>query len=198
MENQQNPTIVTVGGPEVIQRSSQSDARPRFMYRVMNIPVLRKAPWLMYLFMFCVAVGIAIMCVRLQLGDDLLAIVCACVTVGLILSTAVCVFLSIRRENNESRTTGTEQPVKKKRITITLKAQTFEEKTDLACPICLLDLEIGERVTELECGHMFHIECASNWVKRVAQCPACRFQIPTELVTAPNSGSNSPRYDANV
>jgi hypothetical protein len=168
------------------------------MYRVMNIPILRRAPWLVYFLLFSVAVGLTIMCVRLQLGDDVLAIVCASVTVGLILATALCVYISVRRGQQNEPPPGRK---KKRRITVSLKAHLFgqddqkeDEKPDaeLTCHICLLDLEKGERVVELECGHVFHVECATNWIQRVAVCPACRYNLPTKIVSRSTSGSNSP------
>ena len=172
-----------VGRPQ-LERPAVQPGPQRFLF---NVPVFRKAPWLLYLFMFCVAVGIAIMCVRLQLGDDMLAIICASVTCGLILATAVCVYFSIRKEQ------VIVVPEKRKRVTVTLRAQTFTDAPDYTCHICLTDLEKGDRATELECGHVFHVDCASNWVKRVAQCPACRFKLPTMLVSVPPSGHTSPR-----
>ena len=168
---------VVVGEPQ----TSREPPPPRFMYRVMNIPILRKAPWLMYVFMLWVAIGLAVMCVRLQLGDHLMAIICASVTAGLIIATALCVFLSVRRDGLSESSI---QKTKKQKITVMLKAHNYEcEKVEdpVTCHICLTDLERDEKVVALECGHLFHVDCATSWVKRVAQCPACRHNLPVQI-----------------
>jgi hypothetical protein len=159
---------------------------PRFMFRVMNIPILRKAPWLMYLFLLCVAVGLAVMGVRLQLGDDLLPIICAAVTVGLIFATGLCVYFSVKNDGSDEQ-----QKPKKIKKTVLLKAHSFIENHEgcepTTCHICLTDFEKGEKVVDLECGHLFHVECATNWVKRVPQCPACRYSLPVQVRSSTSS-----------
>jgi hypothetical protein len=191
---------VVVGREVPVITSSMANQPPRMLLRVMNIPILRRAPWLVYLFMFVVAVGLTIMCVRLKLGDDTLAIVCASVTVGLIVSTGLCVYLSVRNDGTISPV----QPRRNKRITVCLRAhlwgsceeQVVKEEsvgTIVTCHICLLDLEKGDKVVELDCGHVFHVDCATNWIKRVAVCPACRFSLPTQITSATTSQVNSPR-----
>ena len=48
------------------------------------------------------------------------------------------------------------------------------------CPICLDDLDNGEGVARLWCGHRFHAPCAEAWRRsqqknaRAAQCALCR------------------------
>ena len=196
------PPFVVVGREVPVVSSSVANQPPRLMYRVMNIPILRRAPWLMYFFMFVVAVGLTIMCVRLQLGDDLLAIVCASVTVGLIVATGLCVYFSVRNDGSSVAP----PPPKKKRVTVCLRAHLWEKsiegdelseiprsKSVVTCHICLLDLEKGDKVVELDCGHVFHVDCATNWIKRVAVCPACRFNLPTQIASATASQATSPR-----
>ncbi|KAI8846970.1 hypothetical protein BC829DRAFT_397538 [Chytridium lagenaria] len=47
------------------------------------------------------------------------------------------------------------------------------------CVICLGEMEKGERVRELVCGHMFHVECVDEWIVkervegRRGRCPIC-------------------------
>jgi hypothetical protein len=43
------------------------------------------------------------------------------------------------------------------------------------CSICLGDLCVGESATRGRvCGHIFHEECLTMWVKKSATCPYCR------------------------
>ena len=178
---------------------SSANERPRLMFRIMNIPLLRRAPWLTWIFFFVIAVGLSVMCIRLQLGDDLVALICAAVTVTLVLATGLCVWLAIRRDRHPPP-----PPVKKKRVTICLTAHSYleQEMSDLetgkettdpvTCYVCLTDLEKGNKVVRLDCGHLFHVDCICGWTRRVAVCPACRFSLPTFLASAQTSSAPSP------
>ena len=42
---------------------------------------------------------------------------------------------------------------------------------DTVCPICL-ESGAGRRWSETKCGHLFHVDCISQWVRRT--CPMCR------------------------
>ncbi|KAK6435663.1 hypothetical protein LTR95_008147 [Oleoguttula sp. CCFEE 5521] len=42
------------------------------------------------------------------------------------------------------------------------------------CSICMSEVELGERVTELPCGHWFHGECVGAWLRQTDTCPHCR------------------------
>ena len=35
-----------------------------------------------------------------------------------------------------------------------------------SCSICILELEDGDRIADLDCGHYFHAECLSEWIKK--------------------------------
>mmetsp|Transcript_60422 Transcript_60422/g.148271 ORF Transcript_60422/g.148271 Transcript_60422/m.148271 type:complete len:864 (+) Transcript_60422:188-2779(+) len=45
--------------------------------------------------------------------------------------------------------------------------------SETCCTICLLNLEDGDRVGDLSCGHVFHVECLKQWSKRKNSCPLC-------------------------
>ena len=47
---------------------------------------------------------------------------------------------------------------------------------DLQCSICLKNLDKSNQL-ELECSHIFHISCISDWKKRNNTCPICRKMI---------------------
>ena len=49
-----------------------------------------------------------------------------------------------------------------------------ELKSGLECPICISEFAKGDVVAELKCGHIFHTDCVSEWVKKHPTCPVCR------------------------
>lgn len=65
---------------------------------------------------------------------------------------------------------------------------TFDEESmplwDKSCIVCLEDLVPGQRVKQLECGHVFHITCINAWLQQGRRCPLrCK-----PGVTHPHSG----------
>ena len=48
------------------------------------------------------------------------------------------------------------------------------------CSICLTEVNEGQDTILLPCGHMFHDECVTKWLKIHNTCPLCRFEIPTD------------------
>jgi hypothetical protein len=44
------------------------------------------------------------------------------------------------------------------------------------CAICFQPLEEGDRVGNLSCQHLFHVECLKTWLKRRNACPLCNKQ----------------------
>jgi hypothetical protein len=51
--------------------------------------------------------------------------------------------------------------------------EVIGEELDNRCAICLSLLEEGDRIGDLECGHMFHTTCLKPWLQRKNQCPLC-------------------------
>ncbi|KAL7431086.1 hypothetical protein ACHAXH_001436 [Discostella pseudostelligera] len=50
------------------------------------------------------------------------------------------------------------------------------------CTICLLELEDGDRIADLGCGHFYHAECLGEWVLKKNSCPLCQDQgVATEI-----------------
>ena len=41
---------------------------------------------------------------------------------------------------------------------------------DRMCTICLLDIEEGERISDLTCGHIYHAECLGEWILKKVCC----------------------------
>eukprot|EP00927_Polykrikos_kofoidii_P007233 TRINITY_DN12953_c0_g1_i1.p1 TRINITY_DN12953_c0_g1~~TRINITY_DN12953_c0_g1_i1.p1 ORF type:complete len:424 (-),score=54.16 TRINITY_DN12953_c0_g1_i1:205-1476(-) len=46
-----------------------------------------------------------------------------------------------------------------------------------SCSICLEMFSSGMLLTRLACGHVFHIDCLAEWVRRAALCPNCRAPV---------------------
>nr|QDY52391.1 hypothetical protein 7_39 [Mimiviridae sp. ChoanoV1] len=58
------------------------------------------------------------------------------------------------------------------------------------CPICLMKVEKTQE-HELSCGHMFHKECISQWVRDNMNCPMCRKVSRMEnLIYYPQDSTN--------
>lgn len=49
-----------------------------------------------------------------------------------------------------------------------------------SCAVCTDDFIAMERVTRLPCGHEFHRECVTTWLKRHCTCPVCRRELRTD------------------
>ena len=50
------------------------------------------------------------------------------------------------------------------------------------CSICLMEINEGIDTILLPCGHMFHDNCVTKWLKIHNTCPLCRFELPTDDV----------------
>ena len=42
------------------------------------------------------------------------------------------------------------------------------------CAICQENFQLFSIVTKLECEHLFHTDCISEWFKNASTCPLCR------------------------
>ena len=57
------------------------------------------------------------------------------------------------------------------------------DNKDEICAVCKSEIEIDNDIVTLECKHVFHSECISEWVKYKSECPVCRAEIPTTFNT---------------
>jgi hypothetical protein len=155
-----------------------------FFSKICNSNLVKKAPWLLYMFIAFLAGGIVIMCIRLSVGDDITASIAAGFVCCLILVVCICLWVSLKQVQSEDLN-GTARP-RKKRVTVCLKSHFFDEtaEKETTCPICLVDLSSNDKVVTLDCDHVFHVDCISSWTKRVAVCPACRFTLPVTVSSA--------------
>lgn len=45
------------------------------------------------------------------------------------------------------------------------------------CSICIVDFDTDDEVVELNCKHIFHLSCITEWCQRKPDCPNCRLPI---------------------
>eukprot|EP00759_Apiculatamorpha_spiralis_P050308 PhF_6_TR457/c0_g1_i1/m.183 len=45
------------------------------------------------------------------------------------------------------------------------------------CPICVMDIQQGDRMLTLPCFHMLHKQCVMEWLVKNKHCPTCRAPI---------------------
>jgi Ring finger domain len=74
-------------------------------------------------------------------------------------------------------------------------ASSVVSSTELVvCPICHTDIEDGDRVGDLLCKHVMHIECLKTWIVRRNVCPLC---LAEDIATPRQevNSSNQQTYD---
>ena len=49
-----------------------------------------------------------------------------------------------------------------------------DEHSDNICSICLCEIEDGDIVGDIPCGHNFHKDCLKVWLTKSNLCPFCR------------------------
>jgi Ring finger domain len=59
------------------------------------------------------------------------------------------------------------------------------------CPICHTEIEEGDRVGNIPCNHVMHIECLKTWIVRRNVCPLCL----VEDIATPRQESNQQTSD---
>mmetsp|Transcript_45861 Transcript_45861/g.90992 ORF Transcript_45861/g.90992 Transcript_45861/m.90992 type:complete len:281 (-) Transcript_45861:257-1099(-) len=63
----------------------------------------------------------------------------------------------------------------KLQVTQALEPRTFvasaSHTSETSCPICLSEVEAGNVVAQLPCGHSFHEDCIRNWLTTGGICP---------------------------
>ncbi|KAL7486761.1 hypothetical protein ACHAW6_012355 [Cyclotella cf. meneghiniana] len=42
------------------------------------------------------------------------------------------------------------------------------------CTICLLEIEKGDLIADVKCGHFYHANCLSEWILKKNSCPLCQ------------------------
>lgn len=65
---------------------------------------------------------------------------------------------------------------------VTVTADDLLEETNKECAVCLVDQTIGSQACKLPCGHLYHKNCLTEWLKIHCTCPVCRYEIETDDV----------------
>ena len=56
--------------------------------------------------------------------------------------------------------------------------EDLKNAPDKMCTICQCEFEKGEKTKRLPCGHLFHAECADEWLGKYSKsCPVCKTNI---------------------
>ena len=48
-----------------------------------------------------------------------------------------------------------------------------DDTEEAKCAICLSTVEVGDRIGDIPCGHIYCVECLKDWLKRKNHCPLC-------------------------
>ena len=65
---------------------------------------------------------------------------------------------------------------------------TESDKEQSTCPIMHIPFEVGDKITELPCGHIFDSDGIRKWLKdEKAECPVCRYKMKAKEVKNENA-----------
>ncbi|GAU44878.1 hypothetical protein TSUD_99780 [Trifolium subterraneum] len=53
-----------------------------------------------------------------------------------------------------------------------------DEETN-TCIICQEEFKFQENIGTVQCGHEFHVDCISKWLKMKNECPICKLKAVT-------------------
>lgn len=70
-------------------------------------------------------------------------------------------------------------------------AESFPDVVGDKCPICLDNFAAGEKVIQLQCGHVSHSACLRRWFTEKDTCPHCRAVPRMQIRTAESAGHGS-------
>jgi len=61
-----------------------------------------------------------------------------------------------------------------------LENYTIKDSDKESCCICLTEMEPKSVVKKLQCGHLYHLDCISHWLKINSVCPMDKKSIHSE------------------
>ncbi len=64
-----------------------------------------------------------------------------------------------------------------------------DEEEAPSCCICLCEYEKGEKLYQLQCGHVYHADCINSWCSNHVRCCLCNFDLDQNCDES-SSGSN--------
>jgi hypothetical protein len=64
---------------------------------------------------------------------------------------------------------------------------TPEEGNLYVCSICIEEVQPGDKIRTIDCGHNFHMACIDPWLLRQGECPNCKrnLRIPNRDMEEP-------------
>ena len=72
---------------------------------------------------------------------------------------------------------------------------TVDDKEQTTCPIMHIPFEVGDKITQLPCGHIFDPDGIRKWLKdEKAECPVCRYKMKSKEI---KNESNSDAAEEN-
>ena len=81
-------------------------------------------------------------------------------------------------------------------------AQTFTVTLDVsgpACPICLVDYDISDKLRRLPCAHYFHQPCIDRWLRQSSKlCPMCKHNVLEPFPLVSHGKHDNEKSDRNT
>lgn len=80
----------------------------------------------------------------------------------------------------------------------------YDQEDLVQCAICLCDVNDGDRIGDIPCGHIYCVECLKDWLKRKNHCPLCQLggiatpQRSSDPATASNSTTASSNTESDT
>jgi Ring finger domain len=75
--------------------------------------------------------------------------------------------------NDENNMEDTRNDDQQENSTETENKDVDDDDEPPMCTICYLDLQDGDRVADIPCQHLFHVDCLKVWLNRRNVCPLC-------------------------
>jgi len=117
-------------------------------------------------------------------------------------------FLPEDSSSTESTNNDTTPPTTSAQEETKVSDYVVPEVSENTCSICLCELEEGDLVGDIPCGHFFHKDCLKEWLTKNNHCPICRMENiashpvksrpPCRRLANANGNGNSPTTESVV